>query len=444
MNATASLLADTICRTVELGVTITDAAVAGEFTHLFCSPVALDPVCVDCGVAGRLRDHVERKVTDLPIVGHPTRLHVRVPRFTCDNTGCETRIFQQLMPLLAEPRAKTTRRCTRWILQRLAIDRTSVSAVAKALGLGWDLVNDLAISKIRTMVYDQPGHLEGVRVLGVDEHKWKHVRGDGSSSFVTVLVDLTPVVDGTGPARLLDMVQGRSAKVLTDWLDARDQAFRERIKVVTMDGFAGYHAAAASAVPAARTVMDPFHVVHLAADKLTVCRQRVQQATTGHRGRSGDPLYGIRRTLSTRAELLTDKQKARLWKAFTADDAHVAVEVTYGIYQRLIVAYEASSRREGKIAMYKLLGVDPLRRTQGTARARTTRPILVEATPRDPRLLRCGRLQRPSRSHQRTARAPPRNRPRLPQPRPLHPAITHPLRPSPGTDQRTLEPDTPI
>ena len=28
MNATASLLADTICRTVELGVTITDAAVA--------------------------------------------------------------------------------------------------------------------------------------------------------------------------------------------------------------------------------------------------------------------------------------------------------------------------------------------------------------------------------------------------------------------------------
>ena len=355
MNATASLLADTICRTVELGVTITDAAVADEFTHLFCSPVALNPVCTDCGTAGRLRDHVERRVTDLPIVGHPTRLHVRVPRFTCENTGCDTRIFQQRMPLLAEPRAKTTRRCTRWILQRLAIDRTSVSAVAKALGLGWDLVNELAISKIRTMVYDQPGHFDRVRVLGVDEHKWKHVRGDGSHSFVTVLVDLTPVVDGAGPARLLDMVPGRSAKVLTDWLDARDQAFRDRVKVVTMDGFTGYHSAAAKAVPTARTVMDPFHVVHLAAEKLTLCRQRIQQATTGHRGRTGDPLYGIRRTLGTRARLLTEKQKTRLWKAFTADDAHVAVEVTYGIYQRLIAAYEASSRREGKIAMYKLL-----------------------------------------------------------------------------------------
>lgn len=122
-----------------------------------------------------------------------------------------------------------------------------------------------------------------------------------------------------------------------------------------MDGAAGYHSAAAKAVPAARTVMDPFPVVHLAADKLTGCRQRVQQATTGHRGRAGDPLYKIRRALLTRQDLLTDKQKARLWAAFMADDAHVAVEVTYGIHQRLIDAYEAPGRREGKIEMYKLL-----------------------------------------------------------------------------------------
>ncbi|WP_271800718.1 transposase, partial [Dietzia maris] len=37
------------------------------------------------------------------------------------------------------------------------------------------------------------------------------------------------------------------------------------------------------------------------------------------------------------------------------NDAHAAVEVTYGVYQRLIAAYEASGKREGKIAMYKLL-----------------------------------------------------------------------------------------
>lgn len=127
-----------------------------------------------------------------------------------------------------------------------------------------------------------------------------------------------------------------------------------------MDGFAGYHSAAAKAVPAARTAMDPFHVVHLAPDKLTVCRQRIQQATTGHRGRTGDPLYGIRRTMNTRAELLTDKQEARLFKAFTAHDAHVAVEVTYGIYQRLITRVSVSQDCLQDLVPAVAEGVEPI------------------------------------------------------------------------------------
>lgn len=66
------------------------------------------------------------------------------------------------------------------------------------------------------MSYDRPGHLNGVQALGVEEHKWRHGRGDGSASFVSVLFDLTLVVGVTGRARLLDMFPGRSAKVLTD------------------------------------------------------------------------------------------------------------------------------------------------------------------------------------------------------------------------------------
>lgn len=155
---------------------------------------------------------------------------------------------------------------------------------------------------------------------------------------MTVIVDLTPVIDGTGPARLLDMLPGRSAELLKAWLDKQNANFRSRVKVVAMDGFAGYRAATADALPAARAVMDPFHVVHLAADKLTVCRQRIQQDTCGHRGRSGDPLFGIRRILLTRTELITDKQKAKLATALGAHDAHAAVEVTACYYQDLIAA----------------------------------------------------------------------------------------------------------
>ncbi|MGD7003918.1 transposase, partial [Corynebacterium halotolerans] len=81
---------------------------------------------------------------------------------------------------------------------------------------------------------------------------WKHRRGDGTPGFVTVIVDLTPNVDGIGPARLLDMVPGRSAEVLRRWLAARDQSFRARVKVVAMDGFTGYHTATTEQLPKAR------------------------------------------------------------------------------------------------------------------------------------------------------------------------------------------------
>jgi len=82
--------------------------------------------------------------------------------------------------------------------------------------------------------------------------------------------------------------------------------------------------------------MDPFHVLALAGDKLDLCRQRIQQLTCGHRGRTGDPLYGVRRTLRTRYPLLRSRQKARLVTVF-ADDAHVAVELCWSFYQRLIL-----------------------------------------------------------------------------------------------------------
>ena len=355
MSEPTCLVADTICRTVELGVAITGAAIAEELTWIDCQPVEHDPTCPGCGQPGGLRDHVERVLTDLPVVGHPTRLRVRVPRFTCGNDGCAVTIFRQRTDRVAAPKASTTRRCARWIVQRLAIDKMSVAAIAKALGLSWNTVNIVAAELARELVFGSPAHLAGVRYLGVDEHKWKHRRGQGDPDFVTVLVDLTPVIDGTGPARLLDMVAGRSAEVLKGWLNAREANFRSRVTVVAMDGFAGYRTATADALPAARAVMDPFHVIHLAADKLTVCRQRIQQDTCGHRGRTGDPLFGIRRILLTRTELLTDKQKAKLDKALAAHDAHAAVEVTACYYQDLIGAYADPDRRAGKLAMFKCL-----------------------------------------------------------------------------------------
>jgi len=98
------------------------------------------------------------------------------------------------------------------------------------------------------------------------------------------------VREGSGPARLLDMVQGRSKAVFTTWLEQQSTDFRDGIEVVAMDGFTGFKTAASEQLPDAVAVMDPFHVVALAGDALDRCRQRVQQQTCGHRGRTGDPI----------------------------------------------------------------------------------------------------------------------------------------------------------
>ena len=355
MQPSGNLVADTICRTAEIGLTITGAADAGTFTIIDAAPVAVEGHCPDCTQPGKLRDHTVRRLVDLPVVGFPTRLHVRVPRFTCTNQQCPRKIFQASLNC-ANDGAKLTHRVTGWILQRLAIDRMSVAATAKALGVGWELVNQVAVDACRQLVYDNPSHLDGVRILGVDEHVWKHTRKPGQpSNLVTILVDLTPLADGRGPARLLDIRPGRSADVLRTWLQERDPGFRSQVQVVTMDGFTGYATAVDQVLPQARKVMDPFHVVHLAADKLTGCRQRLQRETTGRRGRKDDPLYKHRRTLLTRRNYLTERQNRRLDLLWATDDEYVALEVTWMFYQDMIQAYGHPKKSEGKKLMERII-----------------------------------------------------------------------------------------
>jgi transposase len=212
-------------------------------------------------------------------------------------------------------------------------------------------VNSVAVAATEALLLRAgPARLDEVRVIGVDEHKWAHVFGAQGSGFVTVITDLTAVVAGQGPARLLDLVAGRSAAAMTTWLETRDKAFRDSVRVVAMDGFGGYKNAATTKLSDAVTVMDPFHVVALAGQKLDRCRQRIPQETLGHRGRAGDPLYRVRRTLRTRLGLLTDLQRARLGAVFAGEE-HVAVEVTWWAYQQIIAAYADHDRRRGKNAL---------------------------------------------------------------------------------------------
>ena len=143
-------------------MTITDATVDGDVTVLFCN--LLDDGqrhCPGCGGEGVYRDTVIRRVTDVPVVGHPLRLRVRVPRYRCTATDCEREVFAHNTSRLAHPGWSTTRRCARYILRRLMIDRATVAAVAPELGLSWDTVNSIAMDATAMIVAADTGRLTG-------------------------------------------------------------------------------------------------------------------------------------------------------------------------------------------------------------------------------------------------------------------------------------------
>lgn len=184
------------------------------------------------------------------------------------------------------------------------------------------------------------------------------------AKYVTVICDhdgypLTPH-DEVKPARLHDVVPGRSSDSLDSWLDAQPQEFRDNIEVVAMDGFTGYATAVDKNLPQATKVMDPFHVVHLGLDKLTGCRQHIQQSIYGRRGRSGDPLYGARRTLMTGAPLLTEFHCALLVTLF-ADERYLPVQVTWFFTQEIMAAYKHPDKRQGKKIMVEVIRILPTR-----------------------------------------------------------------------------------
>ena len=96
--------------------------------------------------------------------------------------------------------------------------------------------------------------------------------------------------------------------------------------------------------------MDPFHVVHLAGDALNECRRRTRQELHHRRGRATDPLCKARRMLHTRSCLPTPRQQHQILDLF-ANDCHVALEVTWSVYQNIIGAYRDPNKIRGKALM---------------------------------------------------------------------------------------------
>jgi transposase len=74
-----------------------------------------------------------------------------------------------------------------------------------------------------------------------------HPRGD---KYVTVIIDLTPVRDARARRGCWTWSRAAPSEVFKTWLAViADQAWRDAIEVVAMDGFTGFKTAAAQELP---------------------------------------------------------------------------------------------------------------------------------------------------------------------------------------------------
>jgi hypothetical protein len=276
--------------------------------------------CESCGV--RAVGHGRRRVVvrDLPLADRPVVLVWAKRLWRCPEPACPARTWSEESDQIA-PRAVLTERARAEIARRVGPDEHSVAQAARDFGVSWHAAMAAVRDHGRPRV-DHLARLSAPIAVGLDETSFLAATGQHPTMLVTGILDLD-----TG--RLVDVLPARSAVAVTEWLAAKPAPWLAGIRHVVIDPYQPYATAVAKGLPAARVVVDHFHVIRLANAALDEIRRRTQQTTTGHRGRRADPLYRIRRRLLASHDRLDPTGFARMLAWLDAGDPEGEVGAAY-------------------------------------------------------------------------------------------------------------------
>jgi transposase len=200
-----------------------------------------------------------------------------------------------------------------------ALEGTPAS-YARRLGVTWSTAWTAVIRHGRPLV-DDAGRVGVTDQVGFDETVMSPAHRGSRRRLITAVVDVR-----TG--QILDVFAGRDRADLQLWLASRPGRWAAGVDVVSIDPYEGYRSAVkgSTVLDDVTIVVDPFHIVRLANAAVTKCRQRVQQETTGHRGRKDDPLYGVHKLLLMGAERVDERGCKRINNALRHGDPHGLVQ----------------------------------------------------------------------------------------------------------------------
>ena len=138
---------------------------------LACRLTGEDRWCRRCGCQGEARDTVVRRLAHEPCGWRPTIVHVRVGRYRCQ--GC-SHVWRQDMSQAADPRAKLSRGAVRWALTGVVVHHVTVARIPRFWLCPGRAANTAVLAEGERSLINDPTRFEGVRVIGVDEHVWRH------------------------------------------------------------------------------------------------------------------------------------------------------------------------------------------------------------------------------------------------------------------------------
>ena len=298
------------------GVTVTDVTARPGGPLTVGVRLTGRPCCGGCG--GPVWSHGASRVrlVDLPAFGRPVRLVWAKRRWRCPEGSCPVGTFTDQEPGIAPPRARVTARAARHATRRAGLGR-AVSEIAAELGCGWHTVMRAVHRWGRALLEADTGRLDGVTALGLDEILMFRRGRYRRQHWGTTIVD-------TRRGILLDIVTGRSAAGATRWIRARSSRWRQGVRWGVMDLSGPYRKTFTDALPHARQVADPFHVIKLANSTIDDVRRRVQNETT--------------------AERVTERGRTKLRGLLAAGDPHGEVRDAWHAKETLRGVYRIPDR----------------------------------------------------------------------------------------------------
>lgn len=138
---------------------------------------------------------------------------------------------------------------------------TDKTRVTKLLGISWRAVGRIIERVVQRRL--DPGRLEGVKRIGVDEFSYRK-----RHRYITIVVD-------HDRRRVIWAGEGSSTETLEGFFKQLGPDGCSQIKEVTLDMSAAYIGAVKTSLPQASVIFDRFHVQKLASDALDEVRRSI-------------------------------------------------------------------------------------------------------------------------------------------------------------------------